>query len=405
MVFSNPAAKKLFRSSSKVIFVPQTFHTPLQILIIVLLTAVGVQLLYLFFFVIAFNRRKSVDAETDPPVSIVVCAHDEAENLRELVPMLLEQDYSEFEVIVVNDRSNDSTFDYLLHETEKHPRLRMVNVKSTPERVNGKKYGITLGIRAASYEWILLTDADCRPRSNRWIRAMGTHFREGTSFVLGFSPYLRKGGFLNLFIRFETLLTAIQYFAFGWMRNPYMGVGRNLAYRKSLFLSEKGFNNFLHVTGGDDDLFVNMHARGRNTRLEICPDSQVYSLPKTTWPSFKEQKIRHLSVGKRYRFSHRFLLGVFGASWIITWLAGPVAFTWIVALRGIPAFQEPEIYLVIVPFVLRWILLLLLFKVMLRKASLGFALWTLPVLDFIYAIYYLSMGLMALTSKKIRWRN
>ena len=377
----------------------------MQILFIILLTAAGIQLLYLFLFIIAFIREKSAEAATGSPVSIVVCAHDEAENLRELIPMLLQQDYPEFEIVVVNDRSNDSTFDYLLYETEKHPRLRMVNVKSTPERVNGKKYGITLGIRAASHEWILLTDADCRPRSDRWIRAMSAHFQEGTSFVLGFSPYLKKRGLLNLFLRFETLLTAIQYFAFGWMKNPYMGVGRNLAYRKSLFLEEKGFNNFLHVTGGDDDLFVNIHARGRNTRLEISPDSQVYSEPKTAWSSFYEQKIRHLSVGKRYRFSHRLLLGLFSASWIITWLACPIALIWILTLRGMSAFQEPEIYSVVVPFALRWILLLLLFKVMLSKASLGFALWTLPLLDFIYAIYYLSTGLMAVTTKKIRWRS
>jgi cellulose synthase/poly-beta-1,6-N-acetylglucosamine synthase-like glycosyltransferase len=403
--FLKPGCKKTFPLGIKAYLCASNFHWPLQIIIVILLTAVCVQLLYLCLFIIAFIRGRSVDAAATPPVSVVVCAHDEAENLKELVPMLLEQDYPEFEVIVVNDRSNDSTFDYLLHETEKHPRLRMVNVKSTPERVNGKKYGITLGIRAASHEWIVLTDADCRPRSNRWIRAMSAHFREGTSFVLGFSPYLRKSGLLNLFLRFETLLTALQYFSFGWMKNPYMGVGRNLAYRKSLFLEEKGFNNFLHVTGGDDDLFVNIHARGRNTRLEISADSQVFSEPKTTWSSFYEQKIRHLSVGKRYRFSHRLLLGLFSASWIFTWLVSVVALVWILAARGMSAFVEPEIYLVLVPFALRWIVLLLLFKVMLSKASLGFALWTLPVLDFIYAIYYLSTGLMALTTKKIRWRN
>ena len=99
---------------------------------------------------------------------------------------------------------------------------------------------------------------------------------------------------MNRFIRFETILTALQYFSFGWLGNPYMGVGRNLAYRKSLFLEEKGFNNFLHVTGGDDDLFVNMHARGRNTRLEIAPESQVFSEPKRTWRAYYDLKIRLL---------------------------------------------------------------------------------------------------------------
>jgi glycosyltransferase involved in cell wall biosynthesis len=378
----------------------------LQILIVVFIVAVGIQLLYLIIFIIAFVRKKPEGSDAHVPVSVVVCAHDESQNLKELIPQLLAQDYLEFEVVIVNDKSNDSTFDFLLEATKKDSRLRMVDVKSTPERVNGKKYGITLGIKAAAHEWILLTDADCRPNSAHWIQSMSRHFTGGTQFVLGFSPYIRKPGFLNLFIRFETLLTAIQYFAFGWLKNPYMGVGRNLAYRKSWFLEKKGFNNFLHVTGGDDDLYVNMHARGKNTRLQIAPESQMYSLPETSWKSFYEQKTRHLSVGKRYRFSHRFLLGIFSLSWIITWL------TWLVLLiriipsfTGLPQILTVETYLILVPFLLRWMLLVLLLRMLLKKASLSFPLWTVPVLDFLYAIYYLSTGLVALTTKKIRWRN
>lgn len=378
----------------------------MQILLIVFLIVVGIQLIYFFVFLIAFSRKRQETGAARDPVSVVVCAHDEAENLKELIPLLLAQDYPEFEVIIVNDRSNDSTFDFLLEETQSHPRLRMVNVKDTPERVNGKKYGITLGIKAATYEWILLTDADCRPAGKNWIRSMSEGFTGKTQFVIGFSPYERRPGFLNRFIRFETILTAIQYFAFGWLKNPYMGVGRNLAYRKSLFLEQKGFNNFLHVTGGDDDLFVNMYARGRNTALQLAPESQVFSLPESTWRTFYQQKVRHLSVGKRYRSSHRFLLALFSLTWIMTWLL------WIILLAGLigsfegpGSFRSPGLYMILLPFLLRWILLILLFRSMLKKASLTFSLWILPVLDFIFAIYYLSTGLVALTTKKIRWRN
>lgn len=379
---------------------------PLYILIVVFLVAVGIQLIYLIAFLIAFARKRKRGQEAQAPVSVVVCAHDEFENLRELIPQLLSQDYPEFEVIIVNDRSNDHTFDYLREATQEHPRLRMVNVKDTPERVNGKKYGITLGIKAAAYEWILLTDADCRPQGPNWIRTMSAHFLDDANFVLGFSPYVRQPGFLNRFIRFETILTAIQYFAFGWLGNPYMGVGRNLAYRKSLFLEQKGFNNFLHVTGGDDDLFVNMHARGRNTRLELAPESQVHSLPKLTWHAYYEQKVRHLSVGKRYRFAHRLLLGVFSLTWILTWISWLILFVWLLVSFELPASaQRPEMYLILAPFALRWILLFSLFRSMLKKASVAFSLWALPLLDFIYAIYYLSTGFVALTTKKIRWRN
>jgi hypothetical protein len=149
-----------------------------------------------------------------------------------------------------------------------------------------------------------------------------------------------------------------------------------------------------------------MYARGRNTGLQMAPESQVYSVPKTAWQSYYDQKIRHLSVGKRYRFSHRFLLGLFSGTWILTWFAWLPLLGWLItSFEGFSAVPPSETYLILSPFLLRWILLLLLFRRMLRKASLAFSLWTLPLLDFIFAIYYLSTGLVALTTKKIRWRN
>jgi cellulose synthase/poly-beta-1,6-N-acetylglucosamine synthase-like glycosyltransferase len=366
----------------------------LQILITAFFTAVGFQLLYLIIFACAFARRRGEKNNTIVPVSILVCAHDEEVNLKELIPELLAQDYSRFEVIIINDRSNDGTYDFLLEETKRDPRLRMVNVDRVPPHVNGKKFGITLGIRAAAHDWILLTDADCRPSGKNWIASMSCQFEEKSQFVLGFSPYQKRPGFLNLFIRFESLLTALQYFSFALLGAPYMGVGRNLAYRKSLFLEKKGFNLFLNVTGGDDDLFVNQHARGATTRVQFLPDAQVISIPKTGWRSFLRQKVRHLSVGKRYRLKHRILLGVFTLTWIIAWFAG-------VALL----IDDVSNWQVFAGLGVRMIVLMITVMIFMRKARLPFEWWAIPFLDFLYSIYYISMGLVALLTKKIRWKS
>jgi len=270
----------------------------------------------------------------------------------------------------------------------------MVHVNRTPPHVNGKKYGITLGIKAAKYEWILLIDADCRPLTKQWVACMSSQFSESTSFVLGYSPYVKVSGLLNAFIRFETLLTAIQYISFASLGNPYMGVGRNMAYRKSMFLEKKGFNNFLNVTGGDDDLFVNQHATGKNTGVVIGEDSLVYSLPETSWPSFFRQKRRHLSVGKLYKFKHRFLLGIFTLTWLLTWFA------------GIPLAFVPELtYMVAGALLFRTIFLLIVADTAAKRFGQRFEAWLVPLLDFIYAFYYLVTGLMALVSKKVRWKN
>ncbi|HEY9008618.1 glycosyltransferase [Ohtaekwangia sp.] len=364
------------------------------ILFVIFSALVGIQLIYLIVFLVAISKKRTATQTERLPVSIIICAHDEEENLKELIPELLAQDYPEFEIVVVDDRSNDTTFDWLLEETSKDHRLRMVHVNRTPPHVNGKKYGITLGIKAAKYEWILLTDADCRPLTKQWIASMSAQFNESTSFVLGTSPYVKVPGLLNAFIRFETLLTALQYISFASLGNPYMGVGRNMAYRKSMFLQKKGFNNFLNVTGGDDDLFVNQHATGKNTKVVIGEESLIYSLPETTWSSFFRQKTRHLSVGKLYRFGHRFLLGLFTLTWLLTWFGGiPLAF--------VPEFT----YLVVGALLFRMLFLVMVANMAAKRFGVRFEVWLVPLLDFIYAFYYLVTGLMALVSKKVRWKN
>jgi glycosyltransferase involved in cell wall biosynthesis len=366
----------------------------LQILLIIFSVAVFAQLIYLIVFLAAFNKKQQHHERTSPAVSIVVCAHDEEANLRELIPILLQQNYASFEVIIVNDRSNDNTYDYLLELTNSNPQVKMVNVKSVPENMNSKKYALTLGIRAAVNDWILFTDADCRPVSNRWLAEMSTGFSATNQFVLGFSPYQPAPGFLNAFIRFESFITGLQYLSFGLLKKPYMGVGRNMAYRKSLFLEKKGFNHFLHVLGGDDDLFVNQHANGKNTSVVVTPDAIVYSIPERTFTGFFYQKLRHLSVGKRYRAGDKFNLGIFKISWILTLFIG-------LALCVV----FPMFYVIIAVLLVRLSLLTWAIHRLVKSGGLTFNYWWIPVLDLLYPIYYLSTGLVALFTKKVRWKK
>jgi hypothetical protein len=173
-----------------------------------------------------------------------------------------------------------------------------------------------------------------------------------------------------------------------------MGVGRNLAYRKSLFLDKKGFNQFLNITGGDDDLFVNQHATGKNTRIQFAAETHVLSVPESTWKSFFHQKVRHLSVGKHYRLKHRIQLGIFTASWIVTWFAGIALMIISIGDWWIPLILAAKVTI-----------LTLVMHTIVRQTQRTFELWTLPFLDFLYTIYYISTGLATVLTKKIRWRN
>ena len=368
--------------------------TSLYFLLIVFLSVTAVQIVYFILFLVAFSKKQPAGEASLLPVSVIVCAHDEEENLKELIPQLLAQHYPAFEVVVVNDRSNDTTFDFLLAEAAKDHRLRMVHVNRTPPHADSKKYALTLVIKAARYEWLLLTDADCRPATTGWISSISSHFSEETDFVLGYSPYLKTSGILNSFIRFDALLTGLQYIAFALLNTPYMGVGRNLAYRRSQFLESKGFNNILNIIGGDDDLYVNQYARKSNTRVCTEVDGIVNSAPKKTWKDFFRQKLRHLSVGKRYRPGHRLLLGLFMVTWILSWITGIILLI----------FQVSYVLVVVLLFV-RLIGLIIVIANASKKLHQKFEVGIVPLLDFIYAFYYLVTGLRALVTKKVKWKN
>lgn len=355
----------------------------------------AIQVVYLAMYLSAFVKRKSDKKEQlSAPVSVVVCAHDEEQNLRELIPTLLQQDYDNFELIVVEDRSNDDSFDYLQEASALDNRLRMVSVKYKPEHVNGKKFALTLGIKAAKNEWILLTDADCYPRSTQWIKEMSSQFSGDTDVVLGYSPYIKSSGLLNSFIRYEGLTAAIHYMGMAMLGKPYMGVGRNLAYRKNVFLNNKGFRSHLSVTGGDDDLFVNEVSNHNNTKLCMGADSIVYSKPKTTWGNYYYQKVRHMTAGKHYKAADKWRLGVFNFTLIGFWLL------------VIPTLlYSSMIYVSLGAISLRLILLVVLAYTASRKLGDAFEAWKVLFLDFIFSIYYLVIGLVALLTNKVRWKK
>lgn len=341
------------------------------------------------------RRGRSAPAQAPQPVSVIICAHDEEANLRELLPLLVAQQYTEFEIVVVNDRSNDGTYDYLLALTKTEPRIKMVQVRETPGHLPGKKFALTLGIRAARYELILVTDADCRPVSAHWIAGMVEPLGAEVNFVLGISPYRRRPGFLNRFIRYESWHTTCLMTGLARLGMPYMGVGRNLLYRKAQFFLGKGFNRHLHVVSGDDDLFVNEHARAGNTAVCFAPAALMVSEPQQNWRDFATQKVRHLSAGKYYRPSHRLVLGLYVLSNLGTWAA----------LIPVLLLHQKLAGAMLLLFLLRWLCIMALLRLLSNRLKMPFEWGWVPVLDFVYTIYYLVAGTRAAVTKKVRWKN
>jgi len=242
-------------------------------------------------------------------ISVVICARNEADNLESFLPLILEQEYPEFEVVVVNDCSTDHTETLLSEMKVRYDNLRYTNIPVNEKFSHGKKLALTIGLKSARYDYVLLTDADCYPVGNMWLQSMTGNLKGDTDIVLGYGRYERGKGLLNSIIRYETAFTALQYFSIALKGKPYMGVGRNLAYRKELFFKNKGFSGHYHIASGDDDLFVNQNAVRSNTSIEIGPESHTISIPKKTAGAWIRQKRRHLAAGSYYNKGSRFRLG------------------------------------------------------------------------------------------------
>lgn len=285
-----------------------------EILFFLFVAVTAIQLFYYLFFFsrIAFYKPFIREKSQQHPVSVIVCARDEDENIARNLPGLLVQSYpSTYEVVAVNDNSLDDS-KYILQELKKtFKSLNVVELTQEAVHISGKKYPLSIGIREAKYEVILLTDADCVPSSEHWIQKMQDGYREGIEIVLGYGAYHKKKGILNKIIRFETFHTAIQYLSYALAGLPYMGVGRNLSYKKNLFIRNKGFSSINHIPSGDDDLFINKTATKSNTTVVIDPDAITRSMPKTTWSAWLKQKARHYTTAKYYKSKHKILLGLY----------------------------------------------------------------------------------------------
>lgn len=294
--------------------------------------------------------KPSPPTSSDAGISVIICAKNEEKNLERFLPLIMEQDHPNFEVVVVNDSSSDQTEDLLIQLSARYKQLRYTSIPANDKVMRGKKLALTIGLKSALFERVVLTDADCYPASDQWLSRMASNMSDEKQIVLGYGGYERHKGVLNTLIRYETVFTAIQYLSFAIKGKPYMGVGRNLAYDKSLFFENKGFARHYHLLSGDDDLFVNENATGFNTAVELSREAHTLSVPEVSYSGWIKQKKRHISAGAHYRPSSRIRLALEWISRILLyftliWLCTSSPWLWPVAsLFGILAVTRLVVF-------------------------------------------------------------
>ena len=310
-------------------------------MITILYFFIAIVAIQLFYYLIVFAKFSFAKAQevvaANVPVSVIVCAKNEEENVIRYIPLLLEQNYPDFEIVLIDDASSDNTLEVFEEFEKQHANIRLVKVKNNEAFWGNKKYALTLGIKAAKKEYLLFTDADCYPTSKDWITAMTSQFTNQKSIILGYGRYEKiNNSFLNKIIRFETLLTALQYFSWARMGKPYMGVGRNLAYKKEEFFNVNGFIDHIQIRSGDDDLFINQAANSDNTAISYSPESFTASKPKTSYKDWFIQKRRHIATANFYKTFDKFQLGLFFSTQLLFLLVPVILlvfqFEWIIVL-------------------------------------------------------------------------
>ena len=354
-----------------------------------------------------YNVQRS---EELPGVSVLVCAHNEAYNLSAYLYALLSQDYPNYEVIVVDDGSEDKTREVIESYMVQDKRLRITFVPKEARVRSTKKLALTLAAKAAQYDYLLLTDADCTPESTHWISEMMRGFMSCTKddvqctkeIVLGFGAYFYEKGFVNRLVRYDTLFNGLHYLSAAAHGHPYMGVGRNLAYKKELFFKTGGFKKMMNNRAGDDDLFVNHVANRKNTAVVSSRASITWSPSKTTMRDWWQQKRRHLSVSHDYRLGTKIRLASEPMSRGLFYLA---VIALLVAFACQPIVGSPLSILAALAlglFLLRWIVQTIIINLSAKRMGLhGFNMFTILGMDIFLPL--VSLYMLCVPKKQVKW--
>lgn len=366
----------------------------LTVIFYIFVASTAIQLVYFFCFSSVVFFKSSKKEPSTLPISVIICAKNEEKNLETFLPSILNQTYENFEIVLINDASSDETLDVMERFKEQNSNIKLVNVKNNEAFWGNKKYALTLGIKAATNEHLLFTDADCKPVSKFWISTMAKNFSKEKTIVLGYGKYKPvKRSFVNLLVRFETLLTALQYFSYAKLGSPYMGVGRNLAYHKSEFFKTKGFIKHIQVRSGDDDLFIQEAATKINTT--ICIDNKAYTIsnPPLTIKEWFQQKRRHISTASYYKLKHKIVLSNFFITKVLFYILG--------LLLLLFNFQWEATLIIIGVY---YLVFMVIFGFGAKKFKERHLVFFLPILEFSLLIFQFSIFISNRISKPTRWK-
>lgn len=328
-----------------------------------------------------FYKEELIESRAEPSMTILVIFKNAIQELKTCVSALKHQDITPRHILLVDDFSTDGGLELASAISKSEVRIHKATMDGS-----GKKLALQEGLQMIDTDAVLLTDIDCVPASDTWARIMQSKFKDSIEIVLGYSPVVKEHGLLNVFSRFETWMTGVQYMSYALAGIPYMGVGRNLAYRLS---TVSGFIPDTTIPSGDDDLFVAAKANADNTAICLDPNSFMLTRSKSNIADYIHQKRRHISTSYSYAPLHKILLSVFATSQM---LVLPL-FVILIFYLGM---QQYLILSLLFYIGFKWLIAYPLLK---RFDESSLSLW-FPIMDILLSIYYWLMAVLSLNPLK-----
>jgi poly-beta-1,6-N-acetyl-D-glucosamine synthase len=367
-------------------------HIWYAILLMAFLAVLVIQLAYHWFFFsrLAFFKPTTAPAEK-LPVSVIIVVHNQYQLIRQNLPELLGQDYPDFEVLVVDDTSDDGSDEVLEKLAETFSNLRVVKLTQSLNWFKGRKFPLSLGIKSASHEFLLLTDIRFRPEGKNWISQMVAAYTPDTAIALGYATFNTTSK-INKWLRFMAFYDGMLYLSMALSGMPFKGIGPNLSYRKSLFYRHKGFSSHYVINAGDDELFVNKAATRKNTEIRISADSQVKCTKPMTFIQWLENEKTRLAIRRFFKPGHRMMISLFSATTLFFY-----------ALFAAMLVIHVQLPVIIGIFLIRLLSQLVIFGLIQKKLSEKKLLWVTPIFDLALSLIDLAIWLRMLFTKKSKW--
>lgn len=335
----------------------------LSLLLYVFIAIVFIQLFYYLGVFSSFSFSK--ESENNPkriPVSVIVYARNQAEEVKKLLPHLVNQNYHDYELVLVDNASSDETLDIFKEYAQMFANIRLVRVENNETFWNNKKYAQTLAIKAAKHEYLLFIDAENAIDNELWIMSMASNFTLNKTIVIGPSMYFKAKGFLNKVIRFDAVFSQLHSFSWTNYGAPFSYFSRNIAYKKEEFYKVSGFITHMNNRLGEREFFLNEAAKSKNTAFTNSKNALVYLKPFSKSSQWLNQKIEDDYLLSQLNFGNKFKVRLFHASqflffllaivllilqieWLITTIIIILRYliAWIIVAKSVKKFNQSDL--------------------------------------------------------------